>query len=79
MPKYPKIVVRISITGEEGNAFVILGRVVVAMREHGVPQREIDDYLEEATQSDYNNLLKTTHKWVKVVKYFPLIGKKKRS
>ncbi len=63
-PKHPEIVVR--LTGEDGNAFAILGAVLRAMRRAGVPAAERDAFTAEATASDYDHLLATTMRWVTV-------------
>jgi len=60
--KYPEIVVQLS--GEDGNAFFIMGRVTRALRRAGVESSEIDAYTEEATGGDYDHLLQTTMRWV---------------
>jgi hypothetical protein len=61
-PRYPDV--QVQLTGEDGNAFAILGRTAAAMRHAGVPQEEIDAYFSEATSGDYNHLLHTTMTWV---------------
>jgi hypothetical protein len=61
-PRYPDIQVQLS--GEDGNAFAILGRTAGALRDAGVPQEEIDAYFAEATSGDYDHLLQTTMAWV---------------
>jgi hypothetical protein len=61
-PRYPDVQVQLS--GEDGNAFAILGRTATALRRAGVPQQEIDDYFTEATSGDYDHLLQTTMSWV---------------
>lgn len=61
-PKYSEIVV--PLVGEDGNAVAIMGRVANAMREAGVPQEEINEYLDESMSGDYDNLLRTAIKWV---------------
>jgi hypothetical protein len=61
-PKYPAIVV--PLVGEDGNAVAIMGRVSNAMRKSGVPQEEINQYLDESMSGDYDNLLRTAIKWV---------------
>jgi uncharacterized protein DUF4314 len=61
-PRYPDIQVQLS--GEDGNAFAILGRTAAALRAAGVPQEEIDAYFAEATSGDYDHLLQTTMTWV---------------
>lgn len=63
-PKHPEISVQ--LTGRDGNAFFILGRIRDAMRRGGVPDTEIEQFTEEATGSDYDNLLATCMKWVDV-------------
>jgi len=45
------------LTGEDGNAFAIMGRVQAALREAGVEKIKISQYLDEAMSGDYNNLL----------------------
>jgi hypothetical protein len=61
-PHYPDICVQLS--GEDGNAFAILGRTAAALRRAGVPKEEIDAYFAEATSGDYDHLLQTTMAWV---------------
>ncbi len=46
MPKYQNVVVH--LVGEDGNAFNIVGKVIAAMREAGVPNKEIARYLKES-------------------------------
>lgn len=62
--KYPDVSVQ--LTGEDGNAFSIMGRVQNALREAGVSKEECDAYREEATSGDYVHLLVTTMRWVSV-------------
>jgi hypothetical protein len=61
-PRYPDISVQ--LTGEDGNAFAILGRTQHALRRAGVSHDEIQAYLAEATSGDYDHLLQTTMRWV---------------
>jgi Domain of unknown function (DUF4314) len=61
-PRYPDVQVQLS--GEDGNAFAILGRTAAALRAAGVPQQEIDTFFAEATSGDYDHLLQTTMAWV---------------
>jgi predicted transglutaminase-like cysteine proteinase len=62
--KYPEV--NVSLVGEDGNAFAILGRVQKALRRAGVPKEELDAYVAEATSGDYNHLLRVTMNWVEV-------------
>lgn len=64
-PKYPLI--EVQLTGKDGNAFAILGRVTVALRKAKVPAEEVRSYVREATAADYNHLLRVTMRWVKVL------------
>lgn len=60
--KHPEVTVQ--LTGEDGNAFFIMGRVMAAMRRAGVSKDEIDAYHQEASSGNYDHLLQTTMKWV---------------
>lgn len=62
VPKYPDVVVQLS--GEDGNAFFIMGRVAKALRRAGASPDEIEDFYSEATSADYNNLLQVCQRWV---------------
>lgn len=62
--KYPDINVQLS--GEDGNAFAIMGAVTKALRREGVPAEEIARYKEESMSGDYDHLLQTAMRWVNV-------------
>lgn len=64
MAKYENI--EVELTGEDGNAFAIMGRVSSALRRNGVSKSEIDEYVKESMSGDYDNLLRTAVKWVSV-------------
>ena len=64
--KYPNVYV--PLVGEDGNAFMILGRVERALRDAGVSKEERDAYQNEATSGDYGHLLRTTMEWVSIDK-----------
>ena len=57
---------KVALTGEDGNAFSILGHIQKAMRRAKVPEDEIRAFMEEATKGDYDNLLRTCMEWVDV-------------
>jgi Domain of unknown function (DUF4314) len=61
-PRYPEV--QVQLTGQDGNAFAILGRTAKALRQAGVPEEEIDSFFAEATSGDYDHLLQTTMAWV---------------
>jgi len=62
--KYPEI--EVQLTGEDGNAFYILGKVKKALERNGVSKEEVEEFLTEAKSGDYDNLLQTCMKWVDV-------------
>lgn len=61
-PIYPDI--EVQLTGQDGNAFAIIGRVSKALKNAKIPKPEIDKYVKEATSGDYDHLIQTTIKWV---------------
>jgi hypothetical protein len=61
---YPDIEVQLS--GEDGNAFFIIGRVSAALKRGGAPKDDIDAFVEDAMSGDYNHVLQTVTKWVSV-------------
>jgi hypothetical protein len=61
-PKYPDV--HVELLGKDGNAFAILGNVAKALRRAGVA--EIEMFYDEATQGDYDHLLRTVMAWVTV-------------
>ena len=63
----PKYNVDVQLTGEDGNAFAIMGAVTKAIRKAGADKSEVDEYQKESMSGDYNNLLRTAMKWVNVL------------
>ena len=55
LPKYP---ISVQLSGFDGNAFSIMGRVTKAMRRAGCTQAEIDEYIDASKAGDYDNLLR---------------------
>lgn len=62
--KYPDI--KVTLIGEDGNAFAILGNVRRAMKRAALPANEIDAFTAEATSGNYDHLLTTVMNWVTV-------------
>lgn len=60
-PKTPQITVR--LTEQNDNVFAILGRFRDAARRAGLPEDEIERFVEEATSGDYNHLLQVAMRW----------------
>jgi hypothetical protein len=63
-PKYPDV--RVKLTGRDGNAFGIIGRVSAALRKADVPAAEVSQYVNESMSGDYANVLRTAASWVEV-------------
>ena len=62
--KYPEIEVQLS--GNDGNAFAVMGAVAKALRRNKVPADEIKQYQTESMSGDYDNLLRVAMAWVTV-------------
>lgn len=62
--RHPEITVE--LTGSDGNAFAIMGKVSKAMKRAGVPFDEVTEFMNEATSGDYDALLRTCMRWVEV-------------
>lgn len=62
--KYPNI--HVQLTGEDGNAFFIIGKMRRALMKNNIPKEEIDKFMKEAQSGDYNDLLNTCANWVDV-------------
>jgi len=58
--------VKVTLTGTDGNAFAILGRVSKALRKAGYTE-EAKAFMDEATQGDYKHLLQTCFKYCNVM------------
>jgi hypothetical protein len=64
-PKYSHITV--TLTGHDGNAFIILSRCRKAARDAGLSDDEIAAFIAEAMANDYDHLLQTAMRWFEVV------------
>ena len=58
MPKYPEV--QFQLVGIDGNAFSILGTAQKFARKAGLSKEQIEEYVNEATSGDYNNVISTT-------------------
>ena len=63
MPRYN---CEVQLTGEDGNAFSILGKVKAALRKAGATEQDQGEFLAEAMAGDYDHLLQTCMNWVEV-------------
>jgi hypothetical protein len=62
--KYPDVTVQLS--GNDGNAFAVMGACRKAARRAKVSSEEIERFTKEATSSDYDHLLATCMAWFDV-------------
>ena len=62
--RYPEIGVR--LTGTDGNALAIVGKVRRALDGHGVHDDECEAFVREALSGDYDNVLQTAMRWVTI-------------
>jgi len=69
----PKFDIEVQLTGKDGNAFNLMGLVSREMKraktEDGTKmctQDDVNQFIKEATESDYDHLLSTCMKWVNV-------------
>ena len=56
----------VRLIGHDGNAFSIMGRVKQALKRAGADKEYIDQYLSDATSSDYDHLLFVSMEYVDV-------------
>ena len=63
MRKIKHPAVHVGLSGEDGSAYVILGRVTKALRLAGLDD-EIDAFMGEATSGDYDHMLRTVMRTV---------------
>lgn len=62
----PKYDIDVQLVGGDGNAFVMIGTVSMALRKHGVSAEEITEFRNEAMSGDYDNVLQTIMRWVNI-------------
>ena len=63
-PKHPDVVV--TLTGQDGIAFAVLGRCREAARDAGLSEDEIASFMDEAMAGDYDQLLQTAMRWFEI-------------
>jgi len=69
VPMFPEVEIEIDLTGPDGNAFYILGAVNQALRSAGATKEQTTDFNNDATSSDYENLLEVVARWVNLDAY----------
>lgn len=65
MVKYPEI--EVLLTGQDGNAYAIMGAVMKALKRANVSPDEVTEYIKQSTSGDYDNLLRVAMSWVTVL------------
>jgi hypothetical protein len=60
--RYPDAIVML----DDGNAFAIIGSVRRALKNAGASAADLQEFTDEATGGDYENLLRTVFQWVQV-------------
>lgn len=56
----------LELSGQDGNAFMIMGLASRTAKRSGWNKARIDQYLKEAKRGDYDHLLRVTMKWFNV-------------
>ena len=56
----------VQLTGNDGNAFAVMGAVTRALRKAGYTNEEVHEYQSQAMSGDYNNLLAVSMRWANV-------------
>jgi hypothetical protein len=56
----------LKLVGQDGNAFMILGKALKAARQAGWTEDEVQRFQKEATSGNYDNLLVTCMKYFEV-------------
>lgn len=61
---HPEIIIEVDLSGPQGNAFYLLGKVTSELKSAGVSKEEQDNFNDDATSDDYDHLLKVVSQWV---------------
>ena len=56
----------VTLSGIDGNVCAIFGACIKSARRNGVPQKDVDTFLKEAKQGDYDHVLQTCHRYFDV-------------
>lgn len=63
--RYPEVTVK--LVGGDGNAFAILAACQRKARRCKLPANVINEFMQEATSGDYNNLLAVCQRWFTIL------------
>jgi hypothetical protein len=61
-----KFDIDVQLSGTDGNAFALIGKVVNGIRSAGGTSQDIRAFQDEAMSADYDHLLRTCMEWVNV-------------
>ena len=62
----PKFDIEVELSGQDGNAFFIIGRVSKSLRRVGATPEQLKEFSDDAMSGDYDHVLQTCMKWVNV-------------
>lgn len=62
--KFPDVTVQLS--GQDGNAFMIISRTTRELKRGGATKQEQDEFMQDAMSGDYDHVLQTVMAWVNV-------------
>jgi len=65
-PIDPKYNIEVKLTGTDGNAFALMGKVNRALQAANVSKELRDKFMDECMSGNYDHLLNTCMKWVHV-------------
>ena len=65
--KGPDVTPTVKLSGQDGNAYSIMGRVSEALRSNGADKEYIQKYFQESTAGNYDNLLRVAMRYVNVI------------
>jgi len=57
---------KVKLVGTDGNAFALLAKCSQVLRKAGYSHEECERFRKEATEGDYNHLLRTCSRWCDV-------------
>jgi hypothetical protein len=63
---YPKFDIEVPLSGRDGNVFSIMGNMKRELRRAGATKEQISEFLAEAMDGSYEDLIRTCAKWVNI-------------
>ncbi|SLM30859.1 conserved hypothetical protein [Desulfamplus magnetovallimortis] len=56
----------VKLTGSDGNAFAVMGKIKQALQRAGADKEYVNQYISEAMSGDYNNLLVVSMEYAEI-------------